>query len=105
MSDLINYHDGGAGHRGGETSMAGALHVQEQLPRLQQAVIGVIRAAGLRGATGDEIADALGWERFRVRPRASELKRDKRIVDSGERRPSRDGISSIVWVVREGGDA
>jgi biotin operon repressor len=96
--DIPSYADGGAGHRGVDTSIAGAQAIQNSLPRLQKAVLGVIRQAGSRGATGDEIAQALGWERFRVRPRTSELRRDGRIVDSGARRESLSGIASIVWV-------
>lgn len=105
MTGPTSYGDGGAGHRGVDTSIAAALHIEPALPRLQRDVLGVIRAAGGHGATGDEIAAALGWERHRVRPRTSELRRDKRIVDSGERRPSFAGIASIVWTVAEGGDA
>lgn len=98
-SDIPSYADGGAGHRGVDTSIAAAKAINQSLPRLQRAVLAVIRDAGSRGATGDEIAQALGWERFRVRPRTSELRRDGRIVDSGARRDSLSGIASIVWVV------
>ena len=59
----------------------------------------MIASAGPRGVTGDEIADALGWVRWRVRPRTSELRRDSRILDSGQRRDSHAGVSSIVWIV------
>ena len=103
MTNLPSYREGGAGHRGVDTSIEAALHMQPKLPRLQAEVLGVIREAGGHGATGDEIAAALGWERHRVRPRTSELSRDNRITDSGMRRPSHLGISSIVWVVSEGG--
>ena len=96
--DIPSYADGGAGHRGVDTSIAAAKVINDSLPRLQKAVFAVIRQAGSRGATGDEIAQALGWERWRVRPRTSELRRDGRIVDSGARRESLSGIASIVWV-------
>jgi biotin operon repressor len=98
MPDIPSYADGGAGHRGVDTSIAAAKVINDSLPRLQKAVFAVIRQAGSRGATGDEIAQALGWERWRVRPRTSELRRDGRIVDSGARRESLSGIASIVWV-------
>jgi hypothetical protein len=90
-----------AGHRGVDTSIAGADLIAEKLPLLQASVLGVIVAAGERGATGDEIAALLGWERHRVRPRTSELRNMRRIGDSGHRRPSDLGIASIVWISAE----
>jgi hypothetical protein len=99
MPDIPSYADGGAGHRGVDTSIAAAQAIQNSLPRLQKAVFAAIRDAGSRGITCDEIAHVLGWDRFRVRPRTSELRRDGRIVDSGARRESLSGIASIVWVI------
>jgi hypothetical protein len=99
-----------AGHRGVDTSVAAADRINGALPRLQRDVFKTIAAAGDRGATCDEVAAQLGWERFRVRPRTSELRRQHRIMDSGRRRDSLSGIASIVWVVpapaeRTGGGA
>jgi hypothetical protein len=94
----LHYANGGAGHCGVDTSIAAAEAIDFNLPRLQKAVLAVIRGAGSRGATCDEIAQALGWVRWRVRPRTSELRRDGKIVDSGARRKSMAGVASIVWV-------
>ena len=88
-----------AGHRGVDTSMAAAEVMNASLPRLQRSVLEVITSRGVRGATGDEIAQALHWHRWRVRPRTSELKLAGKIMDSGRRRPSMAGIASIVWVL------
>ena len=88
-----------AGHRNIDTSIAAAAVINESLPRLQRTVLSVIAAAAHLGATGDEIAAALGWERHRVRPRTSELRRLGKIADSNYRRPSLAGIASIVWVL------
>lgn len=99
MADIPSYREGGPGHRGVDTSIAGAEHIAEALPRLQSDVLAVIKAAGLHGATGDEIATALEWERHRVRPRTSELRNLGRIVDSGKRRLSQQGVASIVWII------
>jgi hypothetical protein len=88
-------------HRGIDTSIAAAASINQVLPRLQSSVLGVILGAGERGSTADEVSLALGWERFRVRPRASELRKAGRIIDSGRRRDSLSGIASIVWVARE----
>jgi hypothetical protein len=90
-----------AGHYGVDTSIAAAEVVNKALPLLQGQVHAVVAQAGIHGATCDEIASMLGWERVKVRPRASELRRQRRISDSGQRRPSDSGIASIVWVVAE----
>ncbi len=91
-----------AGHRGVDTSIAGAEAINGDLPRLKRMVRGVIAAAGPKGVTCDEIAAALGWNRFRVRPRTSELRADKRIADSGRRRKNdASGVAAIVWVLPE----
>ncbi|MEJ7926366.1 hypothetical protein WG908_06285 [Sphingobium sp. AN641] len=82
-----------------DTSLAGADFIAPSVPLLQQKILGVLADVGERGATGDEIAERLGWERFRVRPRTSELRIKKSIVDSGNRRPSQAGVASIVWVL------
>lgn len=101
MSSLLSYAEGGAGHRGVATSIEGAEHIQPALPRLQGLVLGVIGKAGRHGAIGDEIADRLGWEKFRVRPRISELRKVGKIIDSGRRRKGAAGVSAIVWVTPE----
>lgn len=90
-----------AGHSGVDTSIAAADVINKVLPRLQHQIFGVIADAGDRGVTGDEIAARLGWERHRVRPRTSELRRLRRIIDSGQRRNSDSGVASIVWIVAE----
>ena len=89
-----------AGHRGIDTSIAAAQSINRDLPQLQRMVRDVIANAGPRGATGDEIAAALDWNRFRVRPRTSELRTAKRIADSGRRRKNdASGVAAIVWVL------
>lgn len=101
ISDLLPYSDGGAGHRGVDTSVAGAEFIADKLPKLQADVFGVVSAAGWCGATGDETAAILEWPCHRVRPRTSELKNAGRIVDSGRRRLSQAGVASIVWITPE----
>ncbi|RYM11018.1 hypothetical protein [Sphingobium cupriresistens] len=92
-----------------DTSIAAADAVAPSVSYLQKLILAVLRSVGAYGATGDEIAERLGWERFRVRPRTSELRVLRKIVDSGARRKSQSGIASIVWVLAEhapkGGDA
>lgn len=89
-----------AGHRGVDTSIAAAESINGDLSRLQRMVRGVIVDAGPKGITCDEIAAVLGWNRFRVRPRTSELRAARRITDSGRRRKNAaSGIAAIVWVL------
>ncbi|KEQ53065.1 hypothetical protein [Sphingobium chlorophenolicum] len=82
-----------------DTAIAAADFIAPSVPHLQKQILDVLTDVGQAGATGDEIAARLGWERFRVRPRTSELRLKKAIVDSGMRRKSDAGISSIVWVL------
>lgn len=88
-----------AGHRGVGGSVEAAEVITTNLAYLQAQVVKVIGAAGSHGATGDEIARELSWEKYRVRPRTSELRKLSRIMDSRKRRRSEAGISSIVWVL------
>ena len=88
-----------AGSYGLGGSDAAAEQITPKLPALQALVTGVIEDAGPRGATGDEIAARLGWDKYRVRPRTAELRKLGRIMDSRQRRPSETGIRSIVWVL------
>jgi transcription initiation factor IIE alpha subunit len=88
-----------AGHRGLGGSVKAAELMTPELPHLQRSVLAVIEAAGERGVTGDQIAKALGWDKYRVRPRTAELRKLGKIIDSRQRRPSDTGINSIVWAL------
>lgn len=84
-----------------DTSIAAADFIAPSVSSLQTQILKVLAKAAFLGATGDEIATSLGWERFRVRPRTSELRIKKAIADSGRRRKSDAGVASIVWVLPE----
>ena len=87
-----------AGHRGNrDTSIMASKDLQPHLGRLQATVFNVVAGAGHDGATCDNIADALGWIVFRVRPRTAELRALGKIVDSGKRRKGGSGRLAIVW--------
>jgi transcription initiation factor IIE alpha subunit len=88
-----------AGHRRLGGSVEASHVMTPKLPQLQAAVVAVVERAGAYGATGDEIAAALGWDKFRVRPRTAELRKLGKIMDSRKRRKSEAGIMSIVWVL------
>lgn len=55
------------------------------------------------GCTADEVADALGWERYSARPRLSTMRARGEIVDSGKRRRGVSGRQQAVWVLPEYG--
>jgi len=87
-----------SGHRGMETSVAAAVALSPSLGRLQHMVLDVIRAAGMRGLTADELAASLGMSCWSIQPRISELKREGLIRDSHQRRLNVTGKEAIVWV-------
>ncbi len=86
------------GHRGVDTSIAAADTVAGIAGPLRRMVYRAVHEAGLRGLTTDEIAAALRMHRYSVQPRTTELKYDRRIRDSGRRRPNASGCRAIVWV-------
>ena len=87
------------GHRGVDTSRAAANAIALRLGSVQSMVLAVIDAAGAQGATSDEIAANLGWERHSVRPRTAELRKAGSIRDSCQRRTNASGRAAIVWTV------
>lgn len=91
------------GHRGVDTSVAAAEAIAAVAGPLRRLVFRAIFTAGDRGATTDEIAEALAMPRYSVQPRTTELKHARRIRDSGRRRYNASGCRAIVWVI-EGRD-
>ena len=87
------------GHRGVDTSIAAADMVAGIAGPLRRMVYKAVHEAGPLGLTTDEIAAALRMPRYSVQPRTTELKYDRRIRDSGRRRPNASGCRAIVWVV------
>lgn len=61
-----------------------------------------IRSRGEHGATADEFAASIDRQLNQVSGRFSELKRDGKIVASGEKRPTRNGSAAKVYVVAGG---
>jgi len=89
------------GHCGLGGSPEGAEYVKEFRGRQHVMVLNAIGEAGAYGATGDEIAAKLGWNKYQVRPRTAELRAAGRIMDSRRRRKSESGILVIVWILPE----
>ncbi len=86
------------GHRGVDTSVAAAEAFAPKLGYLQKLAEAAIRLAGERGLTADELAARLGFDRWSIQPRTSELRRKGVIRDSGQRRPNTSGKLAIVWI-------
>lgn len=81
-----------------DTSHAAAAKALPRSGTLRSAVFGVIAAAGSRGATDDEIEQALGRSHQSVSGARNTLLRDDLIRDSGLRRPTRYHNDAIAWV-------
>lgn len=81
-----------------DTSRAAAAHVGGETAALRGQVLSIIRAAGVNGATADEVAELISRSVLTIRPRVAELKVMLRIKDSGKRRRNDSGRKAIVWV-------
>lgn len=97
--DLFGHSPNTPGHRGVDTSVEAAKDIAPHTGRLQSLVLAAIRDAGAYGRTTNEIADHLEISRDSIQPRTSELRKNRVIVDSGQRRKNANGKSAIVWTL------
>lgn len=99
--DLFSYRDAypaRPGFKEGDTSRKAADSMREGAPMLQRRCLDALRAAP-GGLTADQIAANIGETILSVRPRVTELLRDGRVRDSGQRRKNDSGRSAKVWVI------
>ncbi len=103
MDDLFAQYPNRPGWKREATSAEAAEAVAHKAPRLRARVFQLIAAAPA-GMTGNEIAEALGWDITSVRPRLTELhakeqKIEKRAGPDGRpcRRSTPSGCSALVW--------
>lgn len=81
-----------------DTSKAAAEAMKPSAATIQRKIVDALTVRGGTGATSKELADSLGIPYEAVQPRTSELRKLKKIVDSGERRASRAADKkAIVW--------
>lgn len=80
------------------TSHIAAHRVASKAPSLRRQVLEFLIARGTRGATDQEIQEALGLPSNTEIPRRWELVKAGKIVDSGFRRSTRSGCAAAVWV-------
>lgn len=96
-----SYRDGGVGHCGIGGSPEAADQKAKTVEHDLAAVLRVINDNAARGIMGDNIAKALGWLPYRVRPRTSDLRKAGLIFDSQRREKNANGIGCIVWLGRD----
>jgi hypothetical protein len=98
--DLLDYCHGGVGHGRGrftQSSFDGAQAIAPVRETLGLKCLKLVEAAP-RGLTASEAAKLLDWDLCSVRPRFTELLRNGKVKDSGERRKARTRVGEIVWV-------
>lgn len=81
-----------------DTSIAAAKKVLGRTGSQRRRVYNYILSNGIDGATDQQIQDALSISESSERPRRKELLEAGLIIDSGERRPTRSGNASKVWI-------
>lgn len=84
--------------RHSDTSQAAALSIELNANTLRALVYAFIKRADLRGATDEEICDALRLGGNTGRPRRVELVEGGLVRDSSNRRRTRSGRNAVVWV-------
>lgn len=94
MSDLFGYpHTPGAKAR--DTAFEAAEEIASKAPIIRARCLKVLEHSN--GLTADEVAGRLGLSILTVRPRITELSRDGKVRDSGDRRRNASGKRAIVW--------
>lgn len=85
--------------RATDTSLAGAVAIAPVAKTLEAKCLALTAEAGENGITAGEAAKLLDWEICSIRPRFTQLRRNHKVKDSGQRRKSRSRAPEIVWVL------
>jgi predicted ArsR family transcriptional regulator len=80
------------------TSCAAAEAIVPHLNKLQARVLDYLRGCGERGATDEELVEALRLSPSTARPRRIELVKAGLVRDSGRTRKTNSGREATVWV-------
>jgi len=84
------------GYKYRATSAQAAVAMEPHVPTLRDRCLRVLREHGPR--TADEVAALIGESILAVRPRITELARQRKVVDTGIRRQNAvSGKGAIVW--------
>jgi len=84
-----------------DTSREAAAAVETHAAATRRLVLQIVRGAGVRGVTCDEVSAATGRTPNQVSGRFTELARLGLILRSGQRRTTRAGSEAHVWVGRK----
>ncbi len=84
-----------------DTSADGAAKIAPAAGAIRDQVADWIAYQGRYGSTVIEFCNRFGVDRFGAQPRFSELRKQRLIADSGQRRKNPSGVNAIVWVSRE----
>ncbi|WP_198355695.1 hypothetical protein [Sphingomonas sp. MA1305] len=97
MADHHDYPDHPGARRDGPSADAAVSMVEAARVQRAKCYAAIFEAAE-SGRSGDQVAQRVGMENWKVRPRLSELLRDGAIVDSGRRVFNASGRKATVWV-------
>lgn len=87
------------------TSHDAATRIEPAADTLRAEVYAFLRRTDLRGATDEEIAEALKMAGNTERPRRVELVDGGHVVDSLRRRKTHSGRNAVVWITTRVRDA
>lgn len=90
------YRKSGVGYQKTDTSLQSAVSVEKRAETLRERVLKAMKEARRPLAT-HEIADLIQSPYVSVQPRISELRRDRRVRDSGQRAMTGWGKLCIKW--------
>jgi hypothetical protein len=101
MEAIMNSYPNIPGFRAGapDTSPLAALSMIDEARNRGALALAIVAERGAGGATADEVAAALLWDKYSSRPRLAELHKRGAIVDSGGRREGSSGRGQAVWVI------
>lgn len=88
--------------KGSATSRAASHSMKPHASTIAAALFAVIAEAKRYGCTSDEAAEKVGLPNlYSSRPRIAELRKKKKIIDSGRVRRNRSGRLATIWVLPE----
>jgi hypothetical protein len=97
-STLRPYHGHPPAQAHSETSRAAADSVAHSIGPSHERILALLHDRGERGATDEEMMEALDMGGNTQRPRRRELQLMDMIHDSKTTRPTRSGREAVVWV-------
>lgn len=94
QGSIFDVYPDAPGYKREGTSQEAAQSMKSRAATLREMVMQELAKAP---GTADELAKRLGQDKLSIRPRCSELFKEKRIVETGEFRKNDSGINAIVW--------